>query len=250
LLAAGSAAQAQSDSCLIASQAINNLSTSSTHEAANSTHAVLRPCKGRVKEGRATVIYGIGDGVSRELSVGTGDYLEQKLAAALGPGKKLADIWPRRGVLVAVMGLLSGERTSLKGTSGFDGPGKGMALTGSLLMIDGTQLPLALHGLDALQPVTLSQGGRKTMAKPENGRATLQFAGFKGGLASIEQGSLKFSVKLVPLTDDPELAADLKALSDSPEDPAALQLRRAVLLQEAQYPVNAVAEYLVGRTLP
>lgn len=244
------AVQAQSDSCLMGTAAVKSMATNASQEPANATHTVLRPCRGRLKEGRATVIYGIGDGVSRELSLGAGDYVEQKLAAALGPGKQLADVWPKRGVLTAVLGILTGQRTALTGTSGFEGAGNTLPLTGGLLMIDGTPLALALHGLDPAQPVALVQGSRRVVSKPDNGRAVLQFAALAPGLATLEQGSRRFSVKLVPLSEEPELAQDLQALAGVQEDPSARQLRRAILLQEAQYPVNAAAEYMAGRAQP
>lgn len=243
-------AHAQSDSCLMGTAAARLMATNANQEPANTTHMVLRPCRGRLKEGRATVIYGIGDGVSRELTLGAGDYVEQKLATALGPGKQLADVWPKRGVLTAVLGILTGQRTALTGTSGFEGASNTLPLTGSLLMIDGTPLSLALHGLDPAQPVALVQGSRRVVAKPDNGRAVLQFSALSPGLATLEQGSRRFSVKLVPLSDEPELAQDLRALTDGQEDPSARQLRRAILLQEAQYPVNAAAEYMAGRVQP
>jgi hypothetical protein len=252
LLAPAGTVQAESsDSCLIANKAIGLISTDASREAANDTYSVLRPCKGRVKSGRATVLYGVGDGVSRTLTVAEGDYIEQKLGAHLGPGKKLADIWPKRTILVALRGLMAGERPALKGLSGFEGQGQGntLPLTGSLLMLEGMQLPLAIHGLDPGQAIRLVQGNKSVSFAPEGGHAKLSFKNLAAGLASIEQGPHKVSVKLVPLSEEADLNADLAALAQSGEEPDALQLRRAILLQDAQYPVNAVAEYLKGKKL-
>lgn len=248
-VAAGASAQTDS-SCRMGTSAAKLMATNASQEPADAAHTVLRPCRGRLKEGRATVIYGIGDGVSRELSLGAGDYVEQKLSVALGPGKQLADVWPKRGVLTAVLGILTGQRTALTGTSGFEGAGNTLPLTGSLLMIDGTPLALALHGLDPAQPVALVQGSRRVVAQPDNGRALLKFGALAPGLATLEQGARRFSVKLVPLSDEPELARDLQALAEGQDDVSARPLRRALLLQEAQYPVNAAAEYLAGRAQP
>lgn len=240
-LAAG---KAQAESCLVLTRALDGIQTSAAKEPANPTHSVLRPCKGQVRQGRAPVIYGIGDGVSREVAVGSGEYIEQRISASLGPDKKLADIWPKSTVLAALRGLLAGEKRSVIGASGFDGPNKGFILTGSIIIVDELSVPLAIYGLDAGQPLSLVQGSQRVSATPQNGTAALPMKGFKPGPASIEQGGKRQAVRLVALSEEPDLQAGLARLDSEPGDPDTVSLRRSLSFQEADYPVNAVAEYM------
>lgn len=241
-------AQAPNDSCLITTVALERLTPKAKAEPANASHSVLRPCAGLVQGTRTTVLYSVGDGSQRELAVSTGERIEQRLAAALGPGRKLVDVWPRRSVLAALRGVLTGERGTLTGTSGFEGDGKTLALTGSLLMLEPTALPLAVYGLDPAQPLQLRQGSRSTAFSPQHGQALLRFDGYRAGLARIEQGQRQFSVRLVEPGSEPELVSALQAVQREASDADTRRLQRALLLQEAEYPTNAVAEAMKGLT--
>lgn len=234
------AVAAAGGSCLTAHAAVASLKGASAQKA-DARMSVLRPCAGQVVSGTVEVIYSTGSGFTDRLDVRTGESVERRVDAAIGPGRQLVDIWPDRSILASVVDIMAGRTPRTSGTSGFDSAG--LAISGELLPLPGTAVPLQLYGWAGDQPVQLTQGGWTASVQPQGGRLLLPVERLKAGELRFAQGTRQATMTVVPLPDAEDVVGQWRKLAgQAPER----RLQRAVLLQEQQFLVNAVSEYAKG----
>lgn len=241
---AGSAAAAEG-SCLVAASQAGEISGSRV-EPADERMSVIRPCAGRVRTGPVEVVFSTGEGYSQRAKVQTGEYVDARLRDVVGPAKQLVDIWPRGGMLGAVVAMLKGQRTGLSGTSGFES-GDGVQLSGDVLPLPDTRIHLKLHGWDEKAPVQLAQASWSATVAPADGVLALPVGRLKGGQLRLAQGRRSAVLNVVPLADAADVGAQLQAINAQAGEAPVLAMQRALLLQEQQFQVNALSAFFAQR---
>lgn len=241
-------AAASKDSCFVHPDAVRSLSNA-TVEPVDKQLSVLRPCAGKVMAGAAPVevIFSTGAGFSERTRVAPGEAVQDRLRAVMGPGKQLVDIWPRRALLAAALDLLNGRPSSLSGASGFEGADGGLPMAGELLPLPELRIHLRLHRWDLGAPVTVAQAKWSTELVPRDGVIAIPVPRLVPGELRLSQGTRVARLQVVSLADVDEVVRALNAIDADGGDDAQRAARRAVLLQENQFQVNALSELFSRR---
>lgn len=251
-LCLGGPVQAAEGSCLVPKAATGSIDGLAKAQDADDRLSVLRPCVGKVKPKAADpveVLFSTSGGSSQRLRVRAGESLQERIASAIGPGNQLIDIWPEGSILDALGGWITGKPRRTSGVSGFDGPGDTMPLKGDLAALAGTALPLKVFGWAADQPVTLSQGGKTVTLQPVNGLLRLPVERLSAGdLQLVQAGRQPARLNVLAESDLGDLRKALQAIDAQGLEAAQRALLRSAALQQEQLLVNAVAEYMAGRS--
>jgi hypothetical protein len=239
------------ESCLVPRAAVAAIDGLGKAKEADERLSVLRPCIGKVRP-KATdaveVLFGTTGGSNMRLRVRAGESLQERIAAAIGPGNQLIDIWPDGSILNALAGWMSGKPRHTSGVSGFEGVGETMPLKGDLAALPGTALPLKAFGWAVDQPVTLTQAGKSIRLQPAGGVLKLPVERLVGGELRLEQaGRPAATLTVLASTELGDLLKALKAIDAQGLEPAQRAVLRSAALQQEQLLVNAVAEYMAGR---
>lgn len=199
----------------------------------DSAGVLVRPCRGRVNDGDATVLFSRSAGITRLKVVRSGqdlrDEVPQPLAELAAPG----------GALATILNVIMAPRAQRPGSKRFDDV-EALVLGGQLLAGSGLRLPLARFGWDVNQPAQL-QGADRRLTSLVIERGVLILPALPPGTYRLTQGTRSAPIEALPAREFEGLEAELAGIGSTSPGPALQALRETLLFWEQGLLLNAVA---------
>lgn len=238
-------------SCLVPKSASTLLTGGGKLSAIDDRLSVLRPCRGKVRDGAdgvLEVLFRTSVGNSGRIQVRSGEAIHDQVSAAMGPGAELTDIWPERSILSALSKWLAGKPSPVAGVAGFDTPPDAPGMEGDLVPMPELTLPLWMFGWTTDAPVRVSQKGWSATLRPRQGMLALPMNQVVEGEMRLQQETgARTVLSVVSRERAGAVQKELSAIDQLSMDRPQKALLRAAVLQEWGYQVNAIAEFVKGQ---